>query len=252
MSEESIRDTEGAYHKGKKTIYKVVWTDHKGDPFIARLPPSSIGRCYRCLAKDHWVQECRDPIRCSACFRTGHFVRNCRTRNPHSLAKMHRAMQFAPCPGRCSSPSLKGFSNDFLIAHHSERDFVIFLPLWVRSFDLVRQGIVTLLHFQLRCYVWNPYRDATRPRITYKVWIKLVDVLFKCWFEARVATIVNSFGRYLWADEKSTNMHDLIGFRFQITIDDIAKIPENLAITIGDKVVNIIVQLESSAFFGGD
>nr|CAD1832813.1 unnamed protein product [Ananas comosus var. bracteatus] len=249
-------------------------------------------RCYRCLAKDHRVQECRDPIRRSECFRTGHLVQNCRTRNPHSLAKMHRAMQFFPPSKKVFVPvtkgfhtwqqqcqnavlanvlglarlvhfpqemiandfanSFRGFSNDFLIAHHSERGFVIFLLLWVRSSDLVRQGIVTLLHFQLWCYAWNPYRDAARSRITYKAWIKLVDLPFKCWSEVRVAVIVKSFGRYLWADKKSTNMHDLIGFRCQITIDDIAKIPENLAITMGDIVVNVIVQLESSAFLGGD
>lgn len=47
-------------------------------------------------------------------------------------------------------------------------------------------------------------------------------------------------------------MHDLIGFRCQIAVDDLAKIPENLVATMGDIVVNVIVQLESSAPIGGD
>nr|CAD1842588.1 unnamed protein product [Ananas comosus var. bracteatus] len=261
-----------------------------------RYPPrrhvSSVGRCFRCLAKDHRVKECRDPIRCSGCFKTGYLVRHCRKCGPLSSSTMHRAMQFR-LPSRkvfvpitegfhtrqqqCQNAVLanvvrsatlghlsqetiatdfanffEGFSNAFLVACHSKRDFVIFLPLWVRAEDLIRRGIVNLAHCQLRCYSWNPYRDATRSRLTYKVWIRLVDLPFECWCEARVAAIVNSFGRYLRVDEKSINMLDLIGFRCQIAVDDLAEVPENLAITLGDLVVNVIVQLETSAPFGGD
>lgn len=47
-------------------------------------------------------------------------------------------------------------------------------------------------------------------------------------------------------------MLDLIGFRCQIAVDNLAEIPKNLAVTLGDQVLNVIVQFESSAPFGGD
>lgn len=33
--------------------------------------------CFRCLASDHHVRDCRDPIRCRRCFRSGHRSYNC-------------------------------------------------------------------------------------------------------------------------------------------------------------------------------
>ncbi len=38
-------------------------------------------RCFRCLARDHGVAACRDPIRCRACWRFGHRERQCRRRS---------------------------------------------------------------------------------------------------------------------------------------------------------------------------
>jgi hypothetical protein len=34
--------------------------------------------CYRCLATDHLIAECRDPITCSSCRRTGHKSFQCK------------------------------------------------------------------------------------------------------------------------------------------------------------------------------
>nr|CAD1833963.1 unnamed protein product [Ananas comosus var. bracteatus] len=67
-----------------------------------------------------------------------------------------------------------------------------------------------------------------------------------------VATLVNGFGRYLRGDNDSVNMRDLIGFHCQIAVDDPADIPENLAITLGDIIVNVTVIMERTAPFGGD
>lgn len=71
-----------------------------------------------------------------------------------------------------------GFSNNFLAASHSERDFIIFLPAWVQAPDLVWRGVVNLPHCKLRCYPWNQYRDATPSRLSYKAWVRLVDLPF--------------------------------------------------------------------------
>ncbi|GJM98143.1 hypothetical protein PR202_ga15124 [Eleusine coracana subsp. coracana] len=38
-----------------------------------------VGRCYRCLAKNHQVSQCRDPVRCWDCRRNGHTARHCPT-----------------------------------------------------------------------------------------------------------------------------------------------------------------------------
>ncbi len=35
-------------------------------------------RCFRCLAPDHRVANCRDPVRCLACRRTGHRAFQCK------------------------------------------------------------------------------------------------------------------------------------------------------------------------------
>ncbi|CAN6166399.1 unnamed protein product [Urochloa humidicola] len=38
-------------------------------------PPQT--RCYRCLASDHLIAACRDPIRCRGCLRNGHRSQDC-------------------------------------------------------------------------------------------------------------------------------------------------------------------------------
>ena len=40
--------------------------------------PASLSGCFRCLAKDHQVQDCRDPIRCRSCLSSGHRSPQCK------------------------------------------------------------------------------------------------------------------------------------------------------------------------------
>ncbi len=74
-----------------------------------------------------------------------------------------------------------GFSNDFLVTKFCERDFVIFLPQWVPPEVLIRRKGIRLGHCWLRCFAWDPLRDAVRARLTYKIWIKLVNLPYECW-----------------------------------------------------------------------
>lgn len=53
-----------------------------------------------------------------------------------------------------------GLSDDFHVARYRERDFVIFLPQWVRPDTLTSMEVVRFHHCQLRCYEWNPHRNA--------------------------------------------------------------------------------------------
>lgn len=233
-------------------------TKHKS---TFRPPPlSSVRkrRCFRCLATDHQIGECREPFRCSRCYKFGHPTCNYRVRRSRELSNMQRALRFRPLSLKAFVPFSKGyhsrqqqcrnailanvigttnlghfpqdmiasdfanqfggFSNDFHVARYRETDYVICLPQWVHSGDLVRRRIIYLSHYKLRCFSWNPYKNAFRSRLKYKAWIKLVNLPFECWSESSVSSIVNGFGRYLKVDNNSLNVLDLICFRCQVAV----------------------------------
>nr|CAD1817646.1 unnamed protein product [Ananas comosus var. bracteatus] len=55
-----------------------------------------------------------------------------------------------------------GFPSDFHVARYSERDYVVFLPEWVPSEQLLSRGIISLEDLKLQCFPWTP--GATRER----------------------------------------------------------------------------------------
>lgn len=58
---------------------------------LPRAQGKPVRRCFRCLASDHLVAECRDPLRCLHCRRSGHRARSCKD-NPRAGADiMNRA-----------------------------------------------------------------------------------------------------------------------------------------------------------------
>lgn len=54
------------------------------------------GRCYRCLAKDHRVTQCRDPIRCLECGGPGHTSRFYKSRRHRPISANLRARLCSP------------------------------------------------------------------------------------------------------------------------------------------------------------
>lgn len=48
-------------------------------------------RCFRCLATDHSVAVCRDPVRCLRCRRTGHRAQACKEKAVFNKGDMNRA-----------------------------------------------------------------------------------------------------------------------------------------------------------------
>ncbi len=50
-----------------------LWSRARPNPIFSPLK----NKCFRCLASDHLIRDCRDPLRCAACFRTGHCARHC-------------------------------------------------------------------------------------------------------------------------------------------------------------------------------
>lgn len=49
--------------------------------------------------------------------------------------------------------------------------------------------------------------------MSYKAWIRLINLPFECWTVDRVAALVGDFGRFIKADEITKAMTDL---RFQV------------------------------------
>lgn len=51
---------------------------------LSNLNVKAKHACYRCLATDHLIAECRDPITCSSCRRTGHKSFQCKNSQRHA------------------------------------------------------------------------------------------------------------------------------------------------------------------------
>jgi hypothetical protein len=62
----------------------------------------TFGLCFRCMASDHFVADCRGSIRCLGCGHSGHRERDCKAR--HAPAQAPRLHPHAPPrpPGRPS------------------------------------------------------------------------------------------------------------------------------------------------------
>lgn len=73
-----------------------------------------------------------------------------------------------------------GFPCDFHVARYSASDFVIFLPYWVPSEELLRRQVVSLDDLRLRCFRWAQHLGARRSPLTYHAWIRLVGLLYEC------------------------------------------------------------------------
>nr|CAD1829501.1 unnamed protein product [Ananas comosus var. bracteatus] len=137
-----------------------------------------------------------------------------------------------------------GFPTDFHVAKYNERDFVIFLPEWVPSEQLLGREILSLDELRLQCYLWSPWSGARRAQLTYNVWIRLVSLPYECWSSRTVAALVGGFGRFIRADDFSAHMVDLTGYRCLISVNYLSDIPENLEITVGDLSRSVLIQLE--------
>jgi hypothetical protein len=61
------------------------------------------GKCFNCLASNHWVSQCRNPTKCLVCPRSGHISYGCPSRRSASCSSRHR---FSPSSNPISpSPS---------------------------------------------------------------------------------------------------------------------------------------------------
>lgn len=108
-------------HSSKPTYLQVAFTPARpSPPKPKRVAPNlSPDVCFRCLASDHKVSACRDPVRCRKCLRCGHRQHECplaladlltlgRRRSPTVLVPAARrsvhVVPFEPRPSNASSP----------------------------------------------------------------------------------------------------------------------------------------------------
>ncbi len=68
-------------------------------------------RCFRCLAGDHLIRDCRDPLRCTTCRRTGHRARQCPLGGSSTKTNMQRARDFRPQVIKVFIPLTEDFYN---------------------------------------------------------------------------------------------------------------------------------------------
>jgi len=76
-----LRVASGPMPKPKRTL------EAGREAFFKRF----VGRCFRCLASDHLVANCRDHVRCFACNGVGHFSRSCPATRPRAISSELRA-----------------------------------------------------------------------------------------------------------------------------------------------------------------
>uniref|UniRef100_A0A6V7QUG4 CCHC-type domain-containing protein n=1 Tax=Ananas comosus var. bracteatus TaxID=296719 RepID=A0A6V7QUG4_ANACO len=267
-------------HTPPPSHYRSPHSPHSNPP--SKLDPLTFkGRCFRCLGRNHRAVACREPIRCARCLKVGHKARACMNRLPMAVYRAMRARPsylnvYVPMSedffarqnrrrnailvvvvppanlGHFAQDTIAnglanrfgGFPTDFLVAKYRERDFVVFLPEWVRGDSLIHRQTITLGDIRLRCYAWNPYSGARRSSPPYKVWIRLVSLPYECWSSRTAAALVAGFGRFIRADELTTRMVDLSGYRCLVAVNHLSDIPENLDIAFGDTSMLVLIQLE--------
>lgn len=59
-----------------------------------------------------------------------------------------------------------------------------------------------------------------------------------------MGALISGFGKFLRADDFTTRMADLTGYRCLIAVNHLLDIPENLEITFGDISISVLIQLK--------
>nr|CAD1820651.1 unnamed protein product [Ananas comosus var. bracteatus] len=143
---------------------------------------------------------------------------------------VYRAMRARPSYLNASVP----LSDDFRARQISRRNAIL----------LLRRETLSLGDIRLSCYAWDPYTGAPRPPLSYRIWIRLVSLPYECWSSRTVAALVGGFGRFISADDFTTRMADLSGYRCLIAVNHLYYISKNLEISFGDTSLSILIQLE--------
>ncbi|VAH73461.1 hypothetical protein VPH35_050364 [Triticum aestivum] len=71
----------------------------KKDDHSLAFKQRSYGLCFRCLAEDHFVADCRGPVTCLGCGHSSHRKRDCLGRLPASQGRLRRSMLPPYAPG---------------------------------------------------------------------------------------------------------------------------------------------------------
>uniref|UniRef100_A0A6V7QSV4 CCHC-type domain-containing protein n=1 Tax=Ananas comosus var. bracteatus TaxID=296719 RepID=A0A6V7QSV4_ANACO len=218
-----------------------------------RTPPRrSVKRCFRCLASDHFVATCRDPVRCFRCGKTGHRAHFCKGKSCANARTMNRAANL-----RDRAPVAKVFvpyTDEYLRRVELRRNAI--LADVIQPANLGPNPISTIkttLASRFRGYKEDFAVARCRERdfaIFLPEWVpaailirRQVLTLNDFWIRSRVAALINGFGRFIKADDETKAMTNFRAFRCQIALDSIYNIPQNLSVIIGEELFPVMVHL---------
>nr|CAD1837721.1 unnamed protein product [Ananas comosus var. bracteatus] len=267
----------GAEHvrvKGKKSLKRIAWADELGEALVRvvggidgekRLVPGDK-RCFRCLAKDHLVVACRDPVRCRKCLGTGHQAHLCRSDTHHRRGSLRgldlRALKgndsmFRPyhrsgrAPGRAPVPKVfVSYTEEYLRRTELRQNAV--LADVIQPANLGHDPISTIKtamarHFGGYTDDFAVARYKARDFVIFlPEWVSANDLI------RREVLTLNDFwircypwGRFVKADANTRAMTDLHAYRCQIILDSVLDVPQNLSVLLGDERFAVMVHIES-------
>nr|CAD1832996.1 unnamed protein product [Ananas comosus var. bracteatus] len=153
------------------------------------LSGSLVGRCFRCLASNNRIAECRDPVRCLSCRKLGHQASTCKSKVLRASNKMNKAycQQGRTQPAKVYVLYTEEYSRRRELRHNAV------LAGMIQPADLGPNSTRTITSTLARC-------NARSHRVTFHAWIRLINLPFECWTVARVVALVSGFGRFEKAD----------------------------------------------------
>nr|CAD1843468.1 unnamed protein product [Ananas comosus var. bracteatus] len=189
--------------------------------------PSFAGKCLRCLGRDHRVSTCRDPIWCRRCFKLGHFARYCMNQLPMNV---YRAMRARPTYLSAFVP----LSEDFFARQKRRHNAVVVdmaSPANLGHFPR------TPLHSASPTVLGDTHRISMSPATANETSSSSCQ-------NRTIAALVGGFSHFIRADDFSTHMVDLTGYRYLVAVNHLHDIPEDIEISFGDLSTSVLIQLE--------
>lgn len=149
-----------------------------------RLKLQLAGRCFRCLAKDHRIELCREPVKCLRCRTNGHIAHQC----PNRSTGNKRTLQPPPSSAVAAShfPQAKAGMEDRGLEHASNRPEEGFCAITVTQ--SMEEDLHRLCSLTIVVKVVGPHRNPSTALVTRTIQVSMR-------FPLRDITVSTSIGR---------------------------------------------------------